>query len=68
MDAFRTIAPPTGISGKAFCTVKRTPFTFVLKVFVELLLCDLTQWRERSSASVHEEHIKAALLLLYLAI
>src|ERR671919_621427 len=27
MDAFRMIEAPSGSSGSAFCTVKRTPFT-----------------------------------------
>ena len=32
MDAFKTIAAPSGISGNAFCTVKRSPFTLILKI------------------------------------
>src|SRR4029077_12856693 len=32
MDAFRMIEAPSGISGSAFCTVKRTPFTLMLKI------------------------------------
>src|SRR5712672_363488 len=31
MDAFRMIDAPSGISGSAFCTVKRRPFTLLLK-------------------------------------
>ena len=33
MEAFSTMAPPSGIKGSAFCTVKRTPFTFVSNVW-----------------------------------
>jgi len=32
MDALRMIEAPSGISGKPFCTVKRTPFTLILKI------------------------------------
>jgi len=32
MDAFRMIEPPSGMSKSAFCTVKRSPFTFVSKI------------------------------------
>jgi hypothetical protein len=32
MEAFRMIEVPSGISGSAFCTVKRRPFTLMLKI------------------------------------
>jgi hypothetical protein len=32
MDAFSTIEAPSGRSGSAFCTVKRRPFTLILKI------------------------------------
>jgi hypothetical protein len=32
MDAFRMIEAPSGSSGSAFCTVKSTPFTLMLKI------------------------------------
>src|SRR5260221_2237094 len=32
MDAFRMIDAPSGSSGSAFCTVKRRPFTLMLKI------------------------------------
>ena len=32
MDAFRMIEAPSGMSGSAFCTVKSSPFTLMLKI------------------------------------
>src|SRR5215467_3971371 len=32
MDAFRMIEAPSGSNGSAFCTVKSTPFTLMLKI------------------------------------
>jgi len=43
MEAFRIMEPPSFISGNAFCTVKKRPFTLTLKCSFKVFFGDLAK-------------------------
>ena len=62
IEALRMMEAPSFISGKAFCTVKRSPLTLLLKV---LSKCSSVMDEEQlSAAGVGKENVDAAFLLL----
>ena len=63
VEAVRMIEPPSVRSGRAFCTVKSVPLTWVLKSFVEVVLGDGVKRGERPAARIGEEDVETALLL-----
>src|SRR5437899_3338752 len=64
MDAFRMIEAPSGISGSAFCTVKRRSFHIDVEDRVIVLLSDLAEGGIRRDAGIREHNIEPALLPL----
>ncbi len=72
IDVFRTIAPPSFISGSPFCTVKKSPFTFASKCrahvevesLVEVLFGDLFERGGLTLAGAGKEDVDPALFAL----
>jgi len=58
------IEAPSGNSASAFCTVKRRPFTLILKIRVIVLLGYLCRSSKFRNAGIRENNFELALLPL----
>ncbi len=63
-DEVRMIDAPSGMSGRAFCTVKSVPFTLMSKCRSKCLLGDRAERRALGDAGVREQDVDVTAHLL----